>query len=90
MWGESASFNNAPDTYRIFFEAIGGQGTGGVVGSPDGPNAPGTSGAVYSIYQTPDAEGKIEIRLHLHKFRWCTYSKLILINGYFDDFSVTY
>ncbi len=67
IWGESATFNNAPTTYRVYFEAIGGLGT---VSSPDAPNAPGSSRAVYSIYQTPDADGKIEIRLQFDKFGW--------------------
>jgi hypothetical protein len=89
---ESRDFGNAPITYRVYFEAIGGLGT---VRSPDAPNVAGDadnppSRASYTIDQTPDAAGKIEIRLHMDKFRFCTYDKLVLINGYFDEFSVTY
>jgi hypothetical protein len=89
---ESRDFGNAPTTYRVYFEAIGGLGP---VRSPDAPNVPGDanqppSGESYTIDQTPDASGKIEIRLHFEKFRFCTYDKLVLINGYFDDLSVTY
>jgi hypothetical protein len=77
-------FNNAPDVYRVYFEAIGQ----GVARSPDVPDSEGWSH--FSVTQTPDAGGKIEVRLHLDKFRYCTYDKLILINGHFDNFSVTY
>ena len=89
---ESRDFGNASITYRVYFEAIGGLGT---VSSPDAPNVAGDannppSGDSYTIDQTPDASGKIEIRLHFDKFRFCTYDKLVLINGYFDDFSLTY
>jgi hypothetical protein len=89
---ESRDFGNAPITYRVYFEAIGGLGT---VRSPDAPNVGGDannppSSATYTIDQTPDAAGKIEIRLQFHKYRFCTYDKLVMINGYFDDFSATY
>ena len=93
MGCESRDFGNGPITYRLWFEAIGADGTGGVVSSPDAPNTPGDanqppSWGSFTIYQKPDADGKIEIRLHCDKNRGCNYDKLILINGYFDDFAV--
>ena len=87
VWGESPGFNGASGIYRVYFEAIGGQGT---ARSPDAPVDPGSSRAIYTITQTPDADGKIEVRLHMDKFSWCNYDKCVVINGYFDDFWVLY
>ena len=92
---ESRDFGNGPTTYHVWFEAIGAEGENGVVASPDGPNVPGDAStgptwATYTIYQKPDASGKLELRLHCDKYRGCNYDKLVLINGYFDEFSVTY
>ncbi len=89
MWAESPGFGNAPITYRVYFEAIGGQGTDGVVRSPDGPYSDAGSGDVFQITQTPDANGNIEVRLHCEKFRFCNYDKLVLMNGYFDRFCLS-
>jgi hypothetical protein len=77
-------FNNASITYRVYFEAVGQS----VARSSDVPDS--ESWSHYSLTQTPDASGKIEVRLHLDKFRGSTYDKLTFINGYFDNFSVTY
>jgi hypothetical protein len=77
-------FGNAAVTYRVYFEAIG-QGT---ARSSDVPDL--ESWSHFSVTQTPDASGKIEVRLHLDKYRGCTYDKMILINGHFDNFFVTY
>jgi hypothetical protein len=87
VWGESPGFSGASGIYRVYFEAIGGQGT---ARSPDAPVDPGSSREIYSITQTPDANGKIEVRLHMDKFDWCNYDKCVVINGYFDDFSLVY
>lgn len=89
---ETRTFGNAPTTFKVYFEAIGGLGT---VSSPNAPFAAPSDAApperaVETIHQTADADGKIEIRLHFDKYAWCTYSKLVLCNGYFDEFSVTY
>jgi hypothetical protein len=89
---ETRTFGNASTTFRVYFEAIGGLDP---ARSPDAPfaapadNAP-PERAVYSVNQTADADGKLEIRLHFDKYEWCTYGKLVLCNGYFDEFSVTY
>jgi hypothetical protein len=85
--GATSGFGNAPTTYRIYFEAIGGLGT---ARSPDYPDTNGDVFTQYFLTQKPDANGNIEIRLHLDKFGWCNYDKLVMVNGYFDDFSVTY
>lgn len=94
LWegGQGSGFGNAATAYRVYFEAIGGLGR---VASPNAASEfDGTNWVdqwhQYSLTQTADANGRIEIRLHLDKFGWCTYDKLILINGYFDDMSVTY
>lgn len=77
-------FGNAAITYRVYFEAVGQT----VARSPDVPDS--ESWSHFSVTLTPDANGKIEVRLHLDKYRFCTYDKLPFINGYFDNFSVTY
>jgi hypothetical protein len=84
--GTATGYGNAAIVYRVYFEAVGQ----GAARSPDVPDDGSDGWLHYSVTQTPDASGKIEVRLHLNKFRFCTYDKLVLINGYFDNFSVTY
>ena len=85
--GSANGFGNAPIIYRVYFEAIGGQNP---ARSPDVPDDNIDGWLHYSVTQTPDAGGKIEVRLHLDKFRFCIYDKMTMINAYFDNFSVTY
>jgi len=84
-WVGPSEFGNASTTYRVYFEAIGG---GGVARTPNLDDT--TQAGVFNLNQTPDAEGKIEVRLHLDKFGWCIYDKLPFCNAYFDDLSLTY
>lgn len=84
-WVGPAEFGNSFQTFRVYFEAIGGLGTARTPNLDDI-----TTSAVYSLTNTPDANGKIEVRLHLDKFGWCLYDKLPFCNAYFDDFSLTY
>jgi hypothetical protein len=86
-WEGPFEFGNAAVTYRVYFEAIGGLGT---ARTEDLPDTGFDQWAQYSLPQTADANGKIEVRLHLDKFSWCIYDKLPFINGYFDEFSLTY
>jgi hypothetical protein len=85
--GTANGFDNAAITYRVYFDALGGQAP---ARSPDVPDDGIDGWLHYSLSQTPDANGKIEVRLHLEKFRFCTYDKMTMINAYFDNFSVTY
>ena len=85
--GSASGFGNAAITYRVYFDALGGQAP---ARSPDVPDDGIDGWLHYSVTQTPDADGKIEVRLHLDKFRFCIYDKMTLINAYFDNFSVTY
>jgi hypothetical protein len=43
----------------------------------------------YSVQQKPDANGKIEVRLHYYKISFSIYDKLWIMAGAFDDFSLT-
>lgn len=84
-WVGPSEFGNSSNTFRVYFDAIGGQGT---VRTPHLDDT--TQSGLFSLTNTPDANGKIEVRLHLDKFGWCIYDKLPFCNAYFDDFSLTY
>jgi len=43
----------------------------------------------YTVKQIPDADGKIEIRLHLDKLSWCETYYIPVMNAYFDSISLT-
>jgi hypothetical protein len=43
----------------------------------------------YSVKQSPDADGKIEVRLHLDKLSWCETYYIPVMNAYFDSLSLT-
>jgi hypothetical protein len=43
----------------------------------------------YSVRQTPDTNGRIEVRLHLDKLSWDLTYYLPLMNAYFDSISLT-
>jgi hypothetical protein len=89
--------------YLVYLEAIGARGTPTPDGRAsvlavatdqsnlDAPYTyPSTSWLQFTNQQTPAANGTIEIRLHLNKISWCLSDKLIVMNGYFDDVSLTY
>ncbi len=84
--GEAHGFGNAADIYRVYFDVIGGQAP---ARSPDVPDDNIDGWHHYSVTQTANTNGTIEVRLHLDKFRFCTYDKMTMINAYFDNFSVT-
>jgi len=84
-WVGPSEYGGASGTYRVYFEAIGGGGTARTLDLTDT-----TQAGTFTLNQTPDANGKIEVRLHLDKFGWCIYDKLPFCNAYFDNFSLTY
>jgi len=56
---------------------------------PDYPGAyPSTTWLQFTNQQTPDANGEIEIRLHLHKPGIVIWDKLEKESGYFDDIAL--
>lgn len=84
-WVGPSEYPGSSGVFRVYFEAIGG---GGPARSPHLDDA--TQAGTFTLNQTPDANGRIEIRLHLDKFGWCIYDKLPFCNAFFDDFSLTY
>jgi len=92
------------EKFLVYIEAIGGLGnptsdgrasTNAVNPEPVYTNADCAVYATayiaeYSVKQIPDADGKIEVRLHLNKLGWTTYDKFTVLNGYFDSVSLTY
>lgn len=91
------------DRFLVYMEVIGGQGTTNLEGrksvlaaaapSPD-IDAPYTyataNWTTFTAQQTPDANGKIEVRLH-HQFTgYVEFDKCMQMSGYFDAISLTY
>jgi hypothetical protein len=89
--------------FLVYIEAIGGLGSLtpdhrfsrlATNATPDFTNADVAIYATkdwyqYSVKQTPDANGKIEVRLHLNKLSWCETYYLPVMNAYFDSLSLT-
>lgn len=88
------------DKYLVYIEAIGGLGTptGDGRRSMIATNALDPDANIDPPYtyptdiwrefftqQTPDAEGKIEVRLHYNKVGSVIYDKTWIMAGYFDD-----
>lgn len=84
-WVGPEEFPNSLQTYRVYFQAIGGQGVARTI---DLDNT--TRSGTFTLTNTPDADGKIAVQLHLDKYGWCLYDKLPFCNAYFDDFALTY
>jgi len=91
------------NSFLVYIEAIGGQGSPTADGrfsrlatnaAPPYTNADvaiyaTANWAQYTVRQTPDTNGKIEIRLHLDKLSWDLTYYLYVMNGYFDSISLT-
>lgn len=91
------------DKFLVYIEAIGGLGSSTSDGrfslkatnaAPVYTNADVAVYATdtwrqYSVRQTPDTNGKIEVRLHLDKLSWDLTYYLYVMNGYFDSISLT-
>jgi hypothetical protein len=97
--GPRAAFR---DKFLVYIEAIGGKGTPTADGrasllakTPPDPNidAPYTYPTgiwrKFTVEQTPDANGKIEVRLHYNKVGFTIYDKTWISAGSFDDISLT-
>jgi hypothetical protein len=84
-WVGPEEFPNSLQTYRVYFQALGGQGVARTIDLDDT-----TRSGSFTLTNTPDAAGKIEVQLHLDKYGWCIYDKLPFCNAYFDDFVLTY
>jgi hypothetical protein len=91
------------DKYLVYIEAIGGQGTptpdgrASVLAATDPSSGidppytyPTTDWLTFTAQQTPDAHGKIEVRLHMNKLGFVLSDKLTVMNGIFQDVSLTY
>jgi hypothetical protein len=88
--------NNDTTNFFAYFEAVGGSGTPTQDGrfSVRTPNATiGSTQTQYFLDQTPDANGKIEVRLRFVKIAMkpgaVSYPKFVQYSVYFDDFSLT-
>jgi hypothetical protein len=79
--------------FDVYFESLGGQGTTATpsITAMDDPNL--KTNAVYRVYSvtnTADARGQIEVRLHLNRYATTVCcDKLYYINGLWDDMSLT-
>ncbi len=91
------------DKFLVYIETIGGQGTPTADGrfalkatnaAPAYTNADVAIYATgtwcqYSVRQTPDTNGRIEVRLHMDKLSWDLTYYLYVMNGYFDSIALT-
>ena len=79
--------------FDVYFEAVGGQGTTSTpsITAMDNPDL--KTNAVYRLYSvtnTANAQGQIEVRLHLNRTgTTACCDKLYYINGMWDDMSLT-
>lgn len=88
--------NNDTTNFFAFFEAVGGTGTPTQDGrfSVRTPNATTNKTQIqYFLDQTPDSQGKIEVRLRFVKIAMkpgeISYPKFVKYSAFFDDFSLT-
>jgi hypothetical protein len=91
------------DKFLVYIEAIGGQGNPtsdgrfSLMATNPAPVYTNADVAVYatdtwhqySVRQTPDTNGSIEVRLHFDKLSWDLTYDLYVMNGYFDSISLT-
>lgn len=82
---------NQTDKYSVYLEAVGG------LGSTNSPSATADWGPAgdenyhrYTVTQTADSNGQIEVRLHMnHHTRSLCCDHIWEHNGFFDDISLT-
>ena len=100
-WWSNPTDNAHRDKFLVYMEAIGGQGTptddgrASVIATTT-PDAnidppytyPTSDWRTFTVQQTPDATGKIEVRLHYNKVGFAIYDKDWLMSAYFDDISL--
>jgi hypothetical protein len=91
------------NSFLVYIEAIGGQGSpmadgrASLLATNPTPAYTNADVAVYAtdtwceyrVRQTPDTNGRIEVRLHLDKLSWDLTYYLAVMNAYFDRISLT-
>jgi hypothetical protein len=91
------------NSFLVYIEVLGGRGTPMSDGryslvatnpTPAYTNADvamyaTSSWCTYRTQQTPDSNGRIEVRLHLSKLSWDLTYYLAVMNAYFDEMSLT-
>lgn len=88
--------------FLVYIEVIGGQGNPLADGrfsvlavatdtsNLDAPYTyPNNTWLQFTTQQTPDANRKIEVRLHYNKINFCIYDKTYIMQGAYDDISLT-
>jgi len=76
------------DKFSVYIENFGG--LGGVITPNVTTNVPAATFQQYSVTNTADANGKIEVRLHLNRVSTSTCcDKVLGLFGLFDDVSLT-
>jgi hypothetical protein len=101
-WWANQPGHDFRDKFLVYIELIGGQGTPTTDGrfsviaatDPDGIvdppyYYPTDTWREFTAQQTPDSNGRIEVRLHYNKVGYVTYDKTWIMSGYFDDISLT-
>ncbi len=96
LTGNMKITNNDVTNFLAFFEAVGGTGTPTQDGrfSMRTPYATTNKTQIqYTLDQTPDSQGKIEVRLRFLKFAMTpgaiSYPKFVQYSVFFDDFTLT-
>ncbi len=102
--GYDPSGDGQRDKFLVYIEAIGGlgdptpDGRASLLATNPSPVYPGFpdlvnyatgSSSEYRVQQTPDARGKLEVRLHYNKVNQVIYDKCWLMHGVFGPISVT-
>jgi hypothetical protein len=81
------------DKFDVYFEAVGGQGTNSTPSITIGDGGDKTNSRYhldpYSVTNTPDANGRIEVRLRMNQRTTTCCDKLYYKNAMWDDMSLT-
>ena len=101
-WWSNTTDHAFRDKFLVYIEAIGGQGAPlgdgrfSVIAATDpDPDIdppytyPTDIWRDFTALQIPDANGKIEVRLHYNKISYVIYDKTWIMSGYFDDIFLT-
>ena len=82
--------------FHVYFEAVGGSGEPTEDGRFSVRTADATTGTTQTQYfldQTPDSNGRIEVRLRFEKLAMTpgaiSYPKFVQFSAFFDDFALT-
>ena len=80
------------DKFDVYFEAVGGQGTNkspNITAMDDANLKTNSDYHLYSVTNTPDANGRIEVRLRMNQRTTTCCDKLYYKNAMWDDMSLT-